>query len=218
MSNVFPKWSNTLPLKIIVFAAIFVSTVLAGISYYVTPKYGRQGYAPNQPVPFDHNLHVSEVGMDCRFCHDKVDQSDVANIPSASTCMSCHSLVMTDSPLLEPVRASYESGNPVAWKRVHQIPDYVYFSHQAHVNRGVSCLECHGRVNEMVVVEHAEPQSMGWCLDCHRHPEKVLRPIDEVYDLDWTHPGGTVAQIKDGLRFIEERNITPPQSCTGCHR
>lgn len=218
MSKVFPKWSNALPLKIVVFGAVFVSTVLAGITYYATPKYSRVGYQPTQPVPYDHALHVGQLGMDCRYCHDKVDQSDVANVPSASTCMNCHSLIKTDSPLLEPVRASFESGLPIAWKRVHQVPDYVYFSHQAHVNRGVSCASCHGQVDEMKEVFHAEPQSMGWCLDCHRHPEKALRPLDQVYNLDWKHPGGEAAQIKDGLRFVEERNITAPQSCTGCHR
>ncbi len=218
MSKVFPKWSNTLPLKVIVFAFVSVTTLLAGITYYVTPKYTRVGYEPSQPVPYDHEFHVSELGLDCRYCHDKVDESPVANIPSASTCMNCHSMVKTDSPLLEPIRESYASGEPVAWNRVHQVPDYVYFSHEAHVNRGVSCVDCHGRVDEMPVVKHAESHSMGWCLDCHRHPEEVLRPIDEVYNLGWEHPGGKKGQIEYGLQAIEERNITPPQSCTGCHR
>lgn len=218
MSKVFPKWSNALPLKLIVFGFVFVTTVVAGITYYVTPNYTRVGYAPTQPVPYDHSFHVGELGMDCRYCHDGVDQSDVANIPSASTCMNCHSLVKPDSPLLEPVRESFQTGEPVVWKRVHEIPDYAYFSHQAHVNRGVSCVECHGRIDEMEVVEHAKSLSMGFCLDCHRNPEQGVRPLDEVYNLGWEHPGGDLARIKQGRELVESRNITPPQSCTGCHR
>lgn len=218
MSKVFPKWSNALPLKIVVFVFVFVTTLLAGITYYVTPKYVRVGYEPTQPVPYDHSFHVGELGLDCRYCHDKVDQSDVANIPAADTCMKCHSMIKTDSDLLAPIRESYATGEPVAWKRVHEVPDYVYFSHQAHVTRGVSCVECHGQVNEMEVVSHVEPMSMSWCLDCHRHPEEVLRPVDQVFNLDWVHPGGKQGQVKDGLKLVEERNITPPQSCTGCHR
>jgi hypothetical protein len=218
MSKVFPKWSNALPLKIVVFVFVFVTTLLAGITYYVTPKYTRVGYEPTQPVYYEHSFHVGELGMDCRFCHDGVDQSDVANVPTAETCMKCHSMVATDSPLLEKVRESYASGLPIAWERVHELPDYTYFSHQAHVNRGVSCVDCHGRVDEMDVVHQVEPHSMGWCLDCHRNPEEALRPLDQVYNLDWVHPGGKSGQIEDGLKLIEQRNITPPQSCTGCHR
>lgn len=218
MSNVFPKWSNALPLKIVVFGAVFVTSTLAGIMIYVTPKYTRVGYQPAQPVPYDHSFHVGQLGLDCRFCHDSVEKSDVANIPAADTCMKCHSMILPESPLLAPIRASFESGEPVAWKRIHQVPDYVYFSHQAHVNRGVSCVDCHGQVDEMKEVFHDQPMSMGWCLDCHRHPEEALRPIEEVFNLQWKHPGGDVGQIQDGLRYVEERNIIPPQSCTGCHR
>lgn len=218
MSKVFPKWSNALPLKIVVFVFILAATVVFGVTYYATPNYTRVGYAPKQPVPYDHSFHVGELGLDCRYCHDKVDESPVANIPAADTCMKCHSMIKTDSPLLEPIRQSEKTGQPVPWVRVHQVPDYVYFDHQVHVNRGVSCVECHGRVDEMVVVTHDQPMSMGWCLDCHRHPEEVLRPLDEVYNLGWEHPGGKRGQIEDGLKLVEERNVQPPQSCTGCHR
>lgn len=218
MSKVFPKWSNALPLKIVVFVFIFAGTLVAGVTYYATPKYTRVGYQPTQPVPYDHAFHVGELGLDCRYCHSKVDQSDIANVPDSMTCMKCHSLVLPESPLLAPARESYASGQPVPWVRVHQVPDYVYFSHEAHVNRGVSCVECHGRVDEMPVVQQAEPMSMAWCLECHRHPEQALRPLDKVYDLDWVHPGGKVAQVREGLKLAEQRNVTPPQSCTGCHR
>ncbi len=218
MSKVFPKWSNALPLKIVIFLFVFVSVVLAGVTYYATPNYTRVGYEPTQPVPYDHSFHVGELGLDCRYCHSKVEESGHANIPASSTCMACHSLIMTDSELLEPVRASYQSGEPLPWVRVHQAPDYVYFSHEVHVNRGVSCVECHGKVNEMEVVKHAKSHSMSFCLECHRSPEKFLRPLDEVYNLDWVHPGGKKGQIEAGKKLVEEWDVNPPQSCSGCHR
>ncbi|HAT59886.1 MAG TPA: cytochrome C [Opitutae bacterium] len=218
MSKVFPKWSNALPLKIIVFLFILAAAVVSGVTYYATPNYTRVGYMPSQPVPYDHSFHVGQLGLDCRYCHSKVEESGHANVPSAGTCMSCHSQIKTDSELLEPVRASYASGDPVPWVRVHEAPDYVYFNHAVHVNRGVSCVECHGKVNEMEVVAHDQPLSMGWCLDCHRNPEEHIRPVDLVTNLDWVHPGGKKGQIEDGLKFVEEWNINPPQSCSGCHR
>lgn len=218
MSKVFPKWSNALPLQIIVFVLIFTATVVMGITYYATPKYTRVGYEPTQPVPYDHSLHVGQLGMDCRYCHSHVDESGHANVPAASTCMTCHSHIKTDSPLLEPIRASYESGEPVPWVRIHQAPDYVYFNHSVHVNRGISCVECHGKVNEMEVVYHAEPLSMAFCLDCHRNPEESIRPLDQVYNLDWEHPGGDLGQLKQGRELVKEWNVQPPQSCSGCHR
>ncbi len=218
MSKVFPKAANALPLKIVIFLGVFVTTGLAGITYYITPKYTRVGYEPIQPVPYDHSFHVGELGMDCRYCHSKVDQSSHANVPASSTCMNCHSMIKPDSELLEPVRASYQSGEPVPWVRIHEVPDYVYFDHSVHVNRGISCVECHGQVNKMEVVSHAEPQSMSWCLDCHRHPEKKIRPVEHVFDLDWVHPGGELAQIEMGKELVNEWNVNPPQSCSGCHR
>jgi len=218
MSKVFPEWSNALPLKIVIFLAVLVTTALAGITYYVTPKYTRVGYEPTQPVPYDHSFHVGELGLDCRYCHSNVDDSGHANVPASSTCMNCHNIILPDSEQLEPVRASYTSGEPVPWVRIHEVPDYVYFDHSVHVNRGVSCVECHGKVNEMVEVSHDQPMSMGWCLECHRNPEERIRPIEHVYNLDWEHPGGKKGQIEEGLKLVEEWNVNPPQSCTGCHR
>ncbi len=218
MSNVFPKWSTALPLKIIVFIFILATAVVSGITYYATPSYTRVGYEPVQPVPYDHSFHVGELGLDWRYCHSKVEVSGHANIPASSTCMACHSMIKTDSELLEPVRASFASGEPLPWVRVHQTPDYVYFNHSVHVNRGVSCVECHGEVNKMEIVKHDQPMSMGWCLECHRNPEEYLRPIAEVTNLDWVHPGGEKGQIEDGKKFVEEWNVNPPLSCSGCHR
>lgn len=218
MSNLFPKSANKLPLQILIFIGLTVGIVSAGINYYATPKYTRVGYAPTQPVPFSHALHAGQLGMDCRYCHSNVEKSGHANIPTAQTCMNCHNQVKTDSPLLAPVREAYESGGSVPWVKIHQAPDYVYFNHSVHVARGVSCVECHGQINEMEVVSHAKPLSMGWCLDCHREPEKFVRDPKLVTNLDWKHPGGEKARVEEGKKFVHDWNIQPPQSCSGCHR
>ncbi len=218
MSKLFPKSANKLPLQILIFIGLTVGIVSAGITYYATPKYSRVGYAPVQPVPFSHALHAGQLGLDCRYCHSNVEKSGHSNVPTAQTCMNCHNQIKTDSPLLAPVRESYASGNPVPWVKIHQAPDYVYFNHSVHVARGVSCVECHGKINEMEVVAHDKPLSMGWCLDCHRAPEKVLRDPKLVTNLDWQHPGGAAGQIEQGKKFVHDWNIQPPQSCSGCHR
>src|SRR5450432_2346981 len=185
MSKIFPKSANKLPLQIIVFLFVLAGVVTAATTYYATPKYTRVGYQPVQPVPYSHALHAGQLGLDCRYCHSNVEKSGVANLPTAQTCMNCHSQVKTDSPLLAPVRASYASGEPVQWVRIHQTPDYVYFNHSVHVNRGVSCYECHGQINEMDVVHQAKPLTMSFCLECHRDPAAKLRPLDKITDLDW---------------------------------
>jgi hypothetical protein len=218
MSNLFPKSANKLPLQILIFLGLTVGIVSAGITYYATPKYTRVGYAPDQPVPFSHALHSGQLGLDCRYCHSNVEKSGHSNVPTAQTCMNCHNQIKTDSPLLAPVRESYASGNPVPWVKIHQAPDYVYFNHAVHVARGVSCVECHGQINEMEVVHHAKPLSMGWCLECHREPEKVLRDPALVTNLDWKHPEGAEGQLEQGKKFVHDWNVQPPQSCSGCHR
>lgn len=218
MSHLFPKSANRLPLQIIIFLVVAGGIVTAAVNYYATPKYTRVGYAPIQPVPFSHALHNGDLGIDCRFCHSTVEKAGHAAVPTSQTCMNCHSQVKNQSALLAPIRASYESGDSVEWVRVHQAPDYVYFDHAVHVNRGVSCVECHGQVNEMEVVTHSTPLSMGFCLDCHRDPAPSLRDPQLVTQLDWEHPEGKAGQRADGEKFIHDWNINPPQSCTGCHR
>lgn len=217
MANVFPKWANTVPIKVIICLVLVVSAVSLAVTYYFTPKYTRVGYAPVQPVAFDHSLHVTQLGMDCRFCHTFVDRSEHSNVPGTNVCMSCHSMVQKDSPALAPVRASFESGEPVPWVRIHKTPDYVYFNHSVHVNRGISCVECHGQIDQMQVVEHAKPLSMSFCLDCHRNPEKSIRPVDEVYNLTWERPEDP-AKVAEIENFVHDWKVNPPQSCSGCHR
>lgn len=217
MANLFPKWSNSVPLKVVLVVTVLGVTAVAGVTYYLTPKYSRVGYAPTQPVAYNHYLHAEQLGIDCRYCHTYVDESGHANVPDAGTCMNCHSQVKKDSPLLEPIRKSYETGEPVEWVRIHKVPDYVYFNHAVHVNRGISCVECHGQINEMEVVYHAEPLSMGWCLECHRNPEESIRPLDEVYNLNWT-PENATAHAEWAEEAVRNWNVNPPQSCSGCHR
>jgi len=144
---------------------------VGGVWYFGSPSYTDVGYAPVQPVPYSHELHVGELGIDCRYCHVSVETSPVANIPPTQTCMNCHTAIRPESTKLEPIRQSNRTGMPVDWIRVHDLPDYVYFNHSAHVRRGVSCVECHGRIDRMEEVYQDQPLSMGWCLDCHREKE-----------------------------------------------
>ena len=217
MSNIFPKSANRLPLQILIYLCVLGGIATAGVTYYMTPKYTRVGYAPVQPVPYSHALHVGQLGLDCRYCHSNVDKSGYANLPTAQTCMNCHNAVKKDSPLLEVVRNSYETGDPVPWVKVHELPDFAYFNHAVHVNRGVSCVECHGKVNEMEVVTHTQPLSMSFCLECHRDPASRVRQPEDIYDLNSPTIAAT-AGLEAGEKFVHDWNIKPPQSCTGCHR
>ena len=218
MSKLFPRSANRLPLQIAVFVLVFGGVVTAGVTYYMTPKFTRVGYAPVQPVPFSHQLHAGQLGLDCRYCHSNVEKSGHANVPTSQTCMNCHNQIKPQSPLLAIVRQSYESGDPVPWVQVHSVPDYVYFNHAAHIDRGVSCVECHGRIDQMDTVRHAQPLSMKFCLDCHRAPERAVRPRELVTNLGWQHPEGADGQRRDGQKFVQDWRIKPPQSCSGCHR
>lgn len=217
MSKVFPKSINQLPLRIIIILLVVGAMAAFAFDYYAQPRYTRVGYAPDQPVPFDHALHVGQLGLDCRYCHSHVEESGHSNVPSTTTCMNCHNQIQTQSPLLEMVRESYETGEAIPWVRVHQIPDFVYFNHAVHVNRGVSCYDCHGQVNEMEVVYHSKPLSMSFCLECHRQPEKFIRPPEEIFNLDW-RPESMEEQLTRGLNAVHDWNINAPVNCTGCHQ
>lgn len=211
MSDIFPKWTNKLPAMVGVAAAVLVPTILAGITYYFTPKYTRVGYQPKQPVAFSHAIHAGQLGIDCRYCHSDVDKSWFSNIPSSETCMRCHSMVAKDSPKLSLVRESYSTGKPIPWVQIHKTPDYVYFNHSVHVNRGISCVKCHGDIQTMDEVHHAKPLSMGFCLECHRQPEKHIRPNELVTQLDWSGEF-------DGKKAVHDWKVQPGISCSTCHR
>jgi len=223
MSDVFPRWTNRLPGQIIFGLLLIGGVVTAGLNYYFTPKYTRVGFQPTQPVPFSHSIHVKQLGLDCRYCHDGVEKSWYSNVPAADTCMNCHSAVRADDPKLEPVRASYKDANkPVEWVQIHKLPDYVYFNHSVHVNRGVSCVECHGRIDQMDEVRHEKQFSMTFCLDCHRElspengdPNKRLRPLDKITDLAYERSGDTANRDRD---FVKEWHIKTSENCSACHR
>ena len=218
MANIFPKWTNQLPLKVLAGAALVVTALTGGITYYFTPKYTNVGYQPVQPVPFSHAIHADQLGLDCRYCHSYVEKAAHSNVPSTQTCMNCHSQIKQNSPRLALVRDSYQSGKPIPWVRIHKAPDYVYFNHSAHVNRGVSCVSCHGKVNEMAVVWQHEPQSMSWCLDCHRAPENHLRPLQYITNLNWKPEDIGATQKQLGAELKAKWGVNPPVTCNGCHR
>lgn len=211
MSDIFPKWTNQLPLMAGVAAVVLGTSVTAGIWYYLTPKYSRVGYQPKQPVAFSHAIHSDQLGIDCRYCHNAVDKSWFSNIPAANTCMNCHSAVVKDSPKLELVRQSYNTGKPIPWVQIHKTPDYVYFNHSVHVSRGISCVHCHGQINKMDEVQHAKPLSMSFCIECHRNPADKIRPNEFVTQLDWQ------GQV-DGKKLVDDWKVQPGQSCSTCHR
>jgi hypothetical protein len=197
-------------------AALVVPVYGLGLAYYFSsPTTIDIGYSPKQPVPFSHAVHAGKLAMDCRYCHTTVEKAAHAAIPPTSICMNCHKLIATESEKLLPVRDSYVTGNPIPWVRVHDLPDFAYFNHSAHVTRGVSCVSCHGRIDKMEQVTQVKTLRMGWCLDCHRHPEQNLRPKEFVTDLDWV-PGEDPVQL--GKRLREELNINPSTDCSTCHR
>jgi hypothetical protein len=224
MANIFPRSYNRLPFKIVLCLIVLGTAVSGGMWYYFTPKYTRVGYQPIQPVPFSHKIHAGQLGMDCRYCHSFVETAAHSNIPTTQVCMNCHGQVQRDNPKLQAVRESWQTGRPIEWIQIHKTPDYVYFNHAAHVNRGVSCVSCHGDITEMEVVYHAEPHSMAWCLDCHRNPENALRPVEKITDLKYKpapEKGESLAaaQKRIGLQLKHDWKINPPdKNCAGCHR
>jgi hypothetical protein len=224
---VFPRWSNKAVFTILIVLALFPLYAGAVIGYALDPVTLNNNYMPDQPVPYSHALHVGELGMDCRYCHNTVEKAAFAAIPPTETCMNCHKAILPNSEKLKPVRESYATGKPIQWKKVHPMPDYVFFNHAAHVNAAISCVECHGNVNHMETVYQAAPMNMGWCVQCHRSPEQHIRPKDKVTDLDWApdvtqgeFKGMTIKQAKVALgkKLKAEYHINPNTDCITCHR
>jgi hypothetical protein len=198
---------------------VVLAAVVGLLVWYLhSPAVNKVGVAVPQPVAFPHGFHVSAVGLDCRYCHETVDKSSFAGMPPTQTCMSCHSVIRTDSALLAPVRNSWETGVPIAWNRVNDVPGYTYFEHSIHVNKGVGCETCHGRTDQQTTAVKAETFYMAWCLDCHEDPAQYLRPLDQVYTM-----GYTPAEDQEvlGARLVQEYNVRPPSqlmNCSICHR
>lgn len=213
--SVFPKWTNLVK-PVLAVILLTVPLYAGSVLYYGgSPLTTDIGYAPEQPVAYSHALHAGSLGIDCRYCHNTVEQAGHAAIPPTQTCMNCHNMVRPDSEKIIPLKKSQATGMPVEWIRVHDLPDYVYFNHSAHVTRGVSCVSCHDRVDRMDVVTQATPLSMGWCLECHRNPAPNLRPPEFITQLDW-QPSEAPEVI--GQRIMEQNNIKPSTDCTTCHR
>lgn len=173
------------------------------------------GYQPRQPIPYSHKLHAGNLGMDCYYCHTTVEKAAHAAVPATETCMNCHHQVKPNSPFMKQIKESYDSNRPIEWVKIHRLADYVYFNHSAHIGAGVSCVHCHGRVDQMIEVSQVEPLSMAWCLDCHRNPAAKIRPVEYVTNLAW-QPDRDPAEI--GREIIARKGIAPPVNCSGCHR
>src|SRR5438552_4447523 len=216
MSQIFHHSTNTLS-KLSIFGALFL---VAGTLWLVleinrSPYVTQAGIAREQPVPFSHQHHVGGMGVDCRYCHTTVETSATAGLPPTKTCMNCHSQIWSQSPTLEPVRASFRSGRSIEWTRVHDLPDFAYFNHSAHVNKGVGCTTCHGPVDRMPLMWQYASLQMEWCLDCHRNPEQYVRPRNAVFRVDYVPPPD---QIELGKRLVAEYQIQKLTSCSTCHR
>jgi hypothetical protein len=213
----FPLWIDRCK-PLLAVGAVVAPLYILGMLYYATPPLtSSKGYSPEQPVPFSHAIHVGELGMDCRYCHTTVEDAAFAAVPPTATCMNCHTKVAPDSNKLIPVKESYATGESIAWQRIHDLPDFVYFDHSAHVTRGVSCVSCHGRIDQMEQVYQAKSLTMAWCLECHRNPDPHLRPPELVTDLDW-EPTDEARHKVVVERLKQELNINPSTDCSTCHR
>ena len=215
MAQIFPKWTNHFPTVAAVAGLMVTFLVVAFVWYFFSPWYTDVGYRPVQPLPYNHKLHAGDLGMDCRYCHNYVEMSPHANVPPTQTCMNCHTLILTESETLLPVRESWNTKEPIAWTRVHKVADYAYFDHSAHLYAGIGCYDCHGNVADMIVVLQKQPLSMGWCLECHRNPDSHLRPHEDLTNMSW-------APLENQKAFAEriksEKKLVPPEDCSGCHR
>jgi hypothetical protein len=219
MPQIFHHSTNLIS-RMSIYGGVFILAALGGALYTValSPYYTDVNVAREQPVPFSHKHHVGELGIDCRYCHTSVEKSSFAGIPPTQTCMSCHSKIWTNAAMLEPVRASYREDKSIAWTRVNALPDFVYFDHSIHVAKGVGCTTCHGPIAEMPLTWRANTLYMSWCLDCHRAPEKYVRPKSEVFNPDYQQP---TDQLELGKRLVTEykiQNVRALTSCSTCHR
>jgi hypothetical protein len=232
MSQIFHRSTNTLS-RATIFGAVFVLAALSWVAMEIqrSPYVTYAGVRKTQPVPFSHQHHVTGLGIDCRYCHTSVETSSFAGIPPTKTCMNCHSQIWTNANLLEPVRASYRSGESLQWTRVNQLPDFVYFNHSIHINKGVGCNTCHGPVDLMPLMYQQESLQMEWCLDCHRNRNNHLRPRDQVFNMRYQPPTGSTPVVVDGKSYTDQaelgaalekkynvRSVKDITNCSTCHR
>jgi len=220
MPQIFPPNSNSLVTWSIWGGGVFTVLLLVALTFYARSNNNAVGVPVVQPIAFPHNLHVAQVGLDCRYCHTTVETSNTASVPSTETCMTCHSQLRVNTPQLQNVVDSWESNTPISWNRVHQLADYVYFDHSVHVNNGVGCSSCHGQVDQMTQMWKNEALTMGWCLECHRNPEQQLRPRSEVLNMSYTFPASPETQLAIGTELVAAYHIDTDRltQCSTCHR
>jgi hypothetical protein len=210
-TNIFARWS-IVGGGLLVFGGLFLLNQFFRSDYMTLANVVRE-----QPVPFSHEHHVSGLGIDCRYCHTSVEFAPSAGIPPTETCMSCHSQIWTNAAILEPVRSSYKTGTPLKWNRVHDLPDFVYFNHSIHINKGIGCESCHGRVDKMPLMRAGSSLQMSWCLDCHRDPAKYIRPKEEVFTMGY-EPAEDQATLGPKLVKAYHVNVRQLTNCSICHR
>jgi hypothetical protein len=222
VAQLFHPSTNTFS-KFTIFGAVFViaATFFLARAFNRSPYVIRNLTARAQPVPFSHRHHVGGLGVDCRYCHTSVEESAFAGIPPTKTCMNCHSQIWTNSPMLEPVRSSFRTGDPIRWNRVHNLAGFVYFNHSIHVKKGVGCATCHGKVDEMPLTWQASSLQMEWCLNCHRNPENYIRPKEYLFSMKTNEE--IVQELKTdqltmGTKLLTEYRVNKKTSCSICHR
>ncbi len=218
MPQLFRPSSNTVAKVSIALVVLFLGGLLA-IGYTMDRGSWITSIevAPEQPIPFSHKHHVKDDGIDCRYCHTSVETSSFAGLPPTETCMSCHSQIWINATLLQPLRDSWTSGRSIEWVRVHQLPDFVYFNHSIHINKGIGCSTCHGRVDEMALMYKVNTLNMNWCINCHRDPAKFIRPKSEVFNVDYVYPPED-EQMKLGRKLMNEYHAQSLTDCVTCHR
>jgi hypothetical protein len=218
MPQVFPRSADGIARFVLGgLLAVFVLITVMGTAFLRSTFLTGVGQAVAQPVPFSHKHHVGQLGLDCRYCHNGVETSSAAGLPATEVCMTCHSQLFTNAAMLAPVRASLASGTPLHWQRVNSVPDFVYFNHAIHVDKGVACETCHGEVDEMPLMARAEPLSMEWCLGCHRDPGPNLRPPQDVFRMHWKPPSD-IADIRRRLITMLDIHPETMTDCYVCHR
>jgi hypothetical protein len=219
MPQIFPRSANTIAKVTLIGGPLLFAFGLWACMVYTRSSYGTgAGMVRVQPVPFSHEHHVGVLGIDCRYCHTSVEKSSYAGIPATKVCMNCHSQIWVGSEMLAPVRQSYAAGKSLKWERVNNLPGFVYFDHSIHIHKGVGCTICHGQIDQMPLTYQAPSLLMEWCLNCHRAPEKHLRPLNKVFDVKWRPPADQLERGVELAKKYELRDTTFLTSCSVCHR
>jgi hypothetical protein len=216
MAQLFPPSSNAIA-KILITGVVLLAATTVSVAYMIDrgPWITGVQVAPEQPIPFSHKHHVKDDGIDCRYCHTSVENSAFAGIPPTETCMSCHSQIWNNASVTQPIRDSWASGKSIEWTRVHDLPDYVYFNHSIHLNKGIGCSTCHGQINEMPLTYKVNTLNMNWCVNCHRQPATYIRPRSEVFNINYRYPAN---QAELGPKLVAEYKVHSLTDCVTCHR